>query len=44
MKNSAAIWFAKMKVKDGPGLTEHLVDCKVRIIVTYTNVSFFYYK
>jgi hypothetical protein len=42
MKNSAAIWFAKMKVKDGPSFSEHLLDCKVWIIVTYSDVSFFH--
>jgi fatty acid amide hydrolase 2 len=28
MKNSTAIWMAKMKVKDGPSFSEHLLDCK----------------
>ncbi|XP_023715933.1 fatty-acid amide hydrolase 2-A [Cryptotermes secundus] len=28
MKNSAAIWFAKMKTRDGPAFSEHLLDCK----------------
>jgi hypothetical protein len=41
MKNSAPIWFAKMKIKDGPAFSEHLLDCKVRIIVAYTDDSFF---
>lgn len=44
MKNSAAIWFAKMKTKDGPAFSEHLLDCKVWIIVIYTEEDFFHNK
>lgn len=41
MKNSAAIWFAKMKTKDGPAFSEHLLDCKVWVIVRYIDEESF---
>jgi hypothetical protein len=44
MKNSAAIWFAKMKTKDGPAFSEHLLDCKVWNIVGYIIDVFFLFS
>ncbi|KAJ9597825.1 hypothetical protein L9F63_011320 [Diploptera punctata] len=43
MRNSGAIWFAKMKRKDGPTFAELLVDCKGSVNVYWELIKWLLY-